>query len=337
MNVLLTGSAGFIGSHIAAALTAAGHRVRGLDARPDGLGGPPADVRDAEAVARRLAGVDAVCHQAAKVGLGQPRVRPARLHLRQRAGHRRAAGRDGPPASPSWCWRPPWWCTGRRLRLRAARPRPAAAPPEDAARRALRTRLPRLRSPHARRRRRETPADPRNVYADTKLAQEHLAASWARATGGSAAALRHHNVYGPRMPRDPLRGRRGDLPVPAAGRAGAAGVRGRRAAPRLRARPRRRPRQRAGAGAGRGRAARARRAARLQHRQRRAPHHRRDGGRARRGVRRTEPRVTGGYRLGDVRHIVARPDRARRELGFSPAVAFADGMAEFARTPVTSS
>ncbi|MBO0518040.1 NAD-dependent dehydratase, partial [Streptomyces beijiangensis] len=32
----------------------------------------------------------------------------------------------------------------------------------------------------------DAPADPRNVYAATKLAQEHLAASWARATGGRA-------------------------------------------------------------------------------------------------------------------------------------------------------
>ncbi|NVI92038.1 NAD-dependent epimerase/dehydratase family protein, partial [Actinomadura sp. BRA 177] len=43
MNVLLTGSAGFIGSHIAAALTAAGHRVRGLGAQADGLAAQAAD------------------------------------------------------------------------------------------------------------------------------------------------------------------------------------------------------------------------------------------------------------------------------------------------------
>ena len=34
------------------------------------------------------------------------------------------------------------------------------------------------------------------------MAQEHLAASWARLTGGAAVGLRYHNVYGPRMPRD---------------------------------------------------------------------------------------------------------------------------------------
>src|SRR3984893_12713386 len=44
--------------------------------------------------------------------------------------------------------------------------------------------------------------DPRNACAASKVAQEHLAATWARMTGGSAVALRYHNVYGPRMPRD---------------------------------------------------------------------------------------------------------------------------------------
>ena len=48
----------------------------------------------------------------------------------------------------------------------------------------------------------DAPVDPRNVYATTKLAQEHLASAWARSTGGSAVSLRYHNVYGPGMPRD---------------------------------------------------------------------------------------------------------------------------------------
>ena len=42
------------------------------------------------------------------------------------------------------------------------------------------------------------------------------------------------------------------------------------------------------------------------------------------------PVVTGGYRLGDVRHITADSSRLKRELGWSPKVAFADGMAELA-------
>jgi dTDP-4-dehydrorhamnose reductase len=48
----------------------------------------------------------------------------------------------------------------------------------------------------------DAPADPRSVYALSKLAQEHLAATWARAGGGAAVALRYHNVYGPGMPRN---------------------------------------------------------------------------------------------------------------------------------------
>ena len=44
--------------------------------------------------------------------------------------------------------------------------------------------------------------DPRNVYAATKLHQEHLCASYARESGTMSIALRYHNVYGARMPRD---------------------------------------------------------------------------------------------------------------------------------------
>jgi dTDP-L-rhamnose 4-epimerase len=42
------------------------------------------------------------------------------------------------------------------------------------------------------------------------------------------------------------------------------------------------------------------------------------------------PEVTGRYRAGDVRHIVASPERARLELGFKAEVALTDGLAEFA-------
>ena len=48
----------------------------------------------------------------------------------------------------------------------------------------------------------DAPLDPRNVYAATKLHQEHLCAAYAREHGASFAALRYHNVYGPRMPRN---------------------------------------------------------------------------------------------------------------------------------------
>jgi dTDP-L-rhamnose 4-epimerase len=46
------------------------------------------------------------------------------------------------------------------------------------------------------------PLCPRSLYAASKLAQEHYALAWAESTGGSVVALRYHNVYGPNMPRD---------------------------------------------------------------------------------------------------------------------------------------
>src|ERR671939_2174367 len=93
MRVLITGGAGFIGSHLADELLRHGYGVRALDslspqvhgadcARPDYLNPEVelvrGDVRDAEAVRRALAGVDAVFHFAAMVGVGQSMYEVAR-------------------------------------------------------------------------------------------------------------------------------------------------------------------------------------------------------------------------------------------------------------------
>ena len=43
---------------------------------------------------------------------------------------------------------------------------------------------------------------PRSSYAASKVAQENYAAAWARQTMGRVVALRYHNVYGPGMPAD---------------------------------------------------------------------------------------------------------------------------------------
>jgi dTDP-L-rhamnose 4-epimerase len=85
MRVLITGGAGFIGSHLADALLARGHEVRALDnldpqvhpgsQRPAYLDERVellvGDVRDHRAVADALEGVDHVVHFAAAVGVGQ--------------------------------------------------------------------------------------------------------------------------------------------------------------------------------------------------------------------------------------------------------------------------
>ena len=44
--------------------------------------------------------------------------------------------------------------------------------------------------------------------------------------------------------------------------------------------------------------------------------------------------MTGGYRLGDVRHITASSDRIKEELGWAPAIGFDEGMREFATAPL---
>ena len=86
MQILITGGAGFIGSHVADRLLEEGHRVRALDLLTEQVHGSDAtrpdylrqdielirgDVRDRATVDRVLDGVDAVFHFAAAVGVGQ--------------------------------------------------------------------------------------------------------------------------------------------------------------------------------------------------------------------------------------------------------------------------
>ena len=90
-RVLITGGAGFIGSHVADELLRAGYSVRALDVLVDQVHGDsqrpeylhddveliPGDVRNEEVVRGALEGVDAVVHLAARVGVGQSMYEPA--------------------------------------------------------------------------------------------------------------------------------------------------------------------------------------------------------------------------------------------------------------------
>jgi dTDP-L-rhamnose 4-epimerase len=167
--------------------------------------------------------------------------------------------------------------------------------------------------------------DPRNVYASTKLAQELYCANWARVVGGSVAAMRYHNVYGPGMPRDtPYAGvsaiflsslRRGEAPkvfedggqrrdfVHVRDIAAATVVATEKHTTQVRA-------FNVGSGTPRtvGQMASALSDA----------------------LQGPPPIVTGKFRLADVRHITADSSRIRDELGWQPLIEFEAGMKELA-------
>jgi dTDP-L-rhamnose 4-epimerase len=350
----VTGGAGFIGSHVVAALAEAGCTVTVLDSGhpaahppalasayptvlPASIAGAPvrrADLRDPAAVDAALTGVDVVVHQAAMVGLGVDLddlpdyvgcndLGTAVLLARMaRAGVRRLVlassmvvyGEGGYSCAEHGQVRP-----GPRVIADLAAghfepPCPQCGEPVT----------PDLVSE-------DTPLDPRSVYAATKVAQEHLTAAWQRQTGGAVAALRYHNVYGPGMPRD----------TPYSGVA---------AIFRSSVESGRPPRVFEDGG------------------QRRDFVHVRDVATANlAAVAATEaldgwraynvasgrpatvgelaaqlsraaggppPLTTGEFRLGDVRHIVASPARAATELGFRARIGLAEGIAEFATAPL---
>jgi dTDP-L-rhamnose 4-epimerase len=175
----------------------------------------------------------------------------------------------------------------------------------------------------------DAPLRPRSLYAASKTAQEHYAVAWTDAAAGSVTALRYHNVYGPHMPRDtPYSGvaaifrselESGDVPrvfedggqmrdfvhvddVAAANVAAVESARdGFDAFNVCSGRPISILEVATELCDVRGDAA---------------------------------PLVTGQYRSGDVRHIVADPAKASRLLGFHAAVDPRDGLREFAFSPL---
>jgi dTDP-L-rhamnose 4-epimerase len=210
----LTGAAGFIGTRIAAALRDAGHDVIAIDAmlaaaHGPGTEAPPEcrvlDVRDAAAIAPLLHGVDVVCHQAAVVGAGVNAADApsygshndygttvllaemfaegcSRLVLASSMVVYGQGRYDCPEHGP-------------------IDPLPRTRADLDAG--AFEHRCPLCGVPvQWRLVGEDAPLRPRSLYAASKTAQEHYALAWAEATGGSVIALRYHNVYGPHMPRD---------------------------------------------------------------------------------------------------------------------------------------
>jgi dTDP-L-rhamnose 4-epimerase len=355
MRVLVTGAAGFIGSHVLEALQARGHEVRGLDSLspavhngipsyvPAGTDLRVADVRDPGAVDQALDGVDAVCHLAAMVGLGVSVADLplyADVNVTGTAVLLAAMARAGVSrlvlSSSMVVYGEGWYaCSsdacGPAGASRPVRPLPRAVADLESG--VFEPRCPAcgaqlswLAVPE------EAVLDPRNAYATSKLAQEHLAANWARVTGGAVVALRYHNVYGPRMPRDtPYSGvaaifrsalENGQPPavfedggqlrdfvhvrdvadsnVLALAATGSTVPAGELRAYNVAS----------GTPHTVGEMAAALAAA--------------FGG----GI---EPKVTGEYRLGDVRHIVASPAAAAGDLGFRARIGFTEGIAEFAR------
>ena len=350
LSLLVTGGAGFIGSRVVTAAQRRGWRVVVLDSLradvhardasadlPDGVEFVRGDVTDPDAVATAVAGIDVVCHQAAKVGLGvdfadaPDYVRSNELGTAVLLSAMSSAGVARLVLASSMVVYGEGAYTDDLG--------PVAAPPrsvEDLRAGRFEPRSPRTGAaldPELVDE--DAPLDPRNVYAVSKASQELHTRAWTRETGGRAAALRYHNVYGPGMPQS----------TPYAGVAAlfrSALEAGR--APRVFEDGRQRrdfvhvddiaeanvravewtARQPAGSfrafNVGSGDVRTIGDLALTLSRSLGGPH----------------PVVTGEFRLGDVRHITASSARLRDELGWRPTVTFEVGVREFARAPMRS-
>ncbi len=351
-TLLVTGGAGFIGSAIVEAALAKKWRVRVIDSLRSDVHGPAraragighsderiefieADVRNTDALAVALFGVDVVCHQAAKVGLGvafsdapdyiasNDLGTAVLLAAMEASAVKRLVLASSMVVYGEGNYRDSAGNLTRPLPRKVEHLDAGLFDPRGENGEAL---VPELITEDA-------PLDPRNVYAVSKLTQEYLAASWARSTGGTAVALRYHNVYGPGMPQNtPYAGvaslfrsslERGEAPRVfedggqrrdfvhvrdiAAANIAAIDYTKTSAERELRA---------FNVGSGVVHTIGELAAALSEH----------SGG--------PQPIVTGEYRLGDVRHITASSARLMSELGWAPAISFDDGMREFATAPL---
>jgi dTDP-L-rhamnose 4-epimerase len=216
---LVTGGAGFIGSHLVDGLLSAGHEVRVLDAlvpqvhgegdgRPDYLSDEAelivGDIRDREVLAKALDGIEAVFHDAAAVGVGQSmyeiadyvgaNVLGTAILLEELIDRRDQVGKVVVASSMSN------YGEGRYRTaaggLRAPHPRPTAQlDARDWELRDPKTGEPLTAVPTDE----EKPLHPTSVYATTKRDQEELVLNVCRAYEIPATALRYFNVYGSRQ------------------------------------------------------------------------------------------------------------------------------------------
>ncbi|MDQ3145537.1 MAG: NAD-dependent epimerase/dehydratase family protein [Actinomycetota bacterium] len=337
MRVLVTGGAGFIGTHVVRQLREEQHEVVVLDADAraptpvDGVRRVTGDIRDQAAWTSCLEGVDAVCHLAAKVGLGSDLadvtdyvdVNDGGTATGLLALHR--AGYSGRLVLASSMV---VYGEGRYRCSRHGDVRPGPRLAADLEKGRFEPRCPSCGAALEGRPVAEwSPLDPRNVYAATKVHQEHLFQLFGRARGSPVTRLRYHNVYGPDMPRDtPYAGvaalflsalRRGERPqvfedgaqqrdfvhVDDVARCTVSAL--------TADEPVDGP---LNVASGR-------------------PHTVGELAEAladTQGPGAPRPEVTGAYRLGDVRHIVASPRRARQLLGFKARIRFAEGVAALA-------
>ncbi len=216
MHVLITGGAGFIGSHVADLLLDGGHRVRVFDnltpqvhgaarGRPDYLADDAelivGDMRDTNALERALRGVDAVVHLAAAVGVGQSMYDIAAYVEANELGTanllqvlcRRPVARLVVASSMSiygegLARRGDGRLVSPRDRTLEQLRRGAWDVQDDDGERLVPVATPEDKQPSL-----------SSVYALNKYAQERMALLIGRAYGIPTVALRFFNVYGPRQ------------------------------------------------------------------------------------------------------------------------------------------
>jgi dTDP-L-rhamnose 4-epimerase len=217
LNILVTGGAGFIGSHLTDALIERGHRVRVLDLlvpQVHGNGAPQylnpkaefihGDVCDSQLVQRALDDIDAVFHQAAEVGVGQSMYEIDRyvrandlgtgVLLQQLIGRKERIRKLVVASSMSIYGEGAYSCSA------CGKVYPQLRPVEQLLDRRWEMECPNCGTRlEPSRTREDKPLFPTSVYAVTKQDQEQFCLIVGRAYGIPTVALRYFNVYGPRQ------------------------------------------------------------------------------------------------------------------------------------------